>query len=89
MNTKKEVVQWCEANGIAISIEKWEGAVNHVHLDIDAPHKVFRSVGTHNLAVWDSLDPIDWRAVGKEIVLADFGECTDPACEYCYEVTAL
>jgi hypothetical protein len=87
--TKKLVEQWCAERGITIKIERWEGGLRHVHLDIDSPTpKIFRATGTHNVGMWDEDSKPDWNAIGKDLDFLDFGDCTDPECEYCLNIPA-
>jgi hypothetical protein len=82
MQTLKEVEKFCEDNEIELSVER--GAfTTHVHVNIDAPGKVFRAHELHNLGLWDDSKKPNWSSIGKELLAADFGDCTDANCEYC------
>lgn len=85
MQTKNEVSKWCVERQIELSIEKWRGGTNHVHANIDAPHKIFSNHGTHNLGLWDGVEKPNWREIGEELLASGFADCTDPQCEYCNE----
>lgn len=82
MHTRKEVEAYCETNGIELSVEQWSSCT-HVHANIDAPHKVFRAHDLHNLGLWDDVRSPNWKLIGKELLAADLGDCTDAECEYC------
>jgi hypothetical protein len=83
--TKRDVVAWCKEREIAISDERYRGRY-HVHLDICADSKIFRALGVHSAAVWESDDQRpDWNLIGRELMGLDFGDCLDASCAYCHD----
>lgn len=83
--TKKMVQQWCDERGIELHIDDTPLAY-HVHLNIDAPRKIFGALGTHNAGVWDSFTQRpDWNYIGRELDELEFTDCTEPDCEVCSE----
>lgn len=83
--TKANVLAWGEANGVEISYEPANvmSPIHHVHADIVADDTIFRAHGLHTLGLWDDEKAPNWKAIGRELIEADLGQCHIDGCLYC------
>jgi hypothetical protein len=82
-HTKADVEQWCEERDIELTYEHFFGHI-HVHVNINAPRKIFTTHQLHNLAVWDDTRSVNWDRVWRELQYAGYGNCTIEGCDVCW-----